>query len=433
MTAPVTSAVDGAWWLDAAGRSLHTGLLMVWVTVWPLVLGFSLSGVIQAFASRRSVEARLGTLGPASVGRATGMGMVSSSCSYAASAMAKSMVAKGADVVVACIFMFASTNLVIELGLVLVVLMGWQFAASEFVGGIIMIALLAGVGALGLRGRQLAAARTRLSMAEPPGRHRADRPALSERPWPVQWSTRARWVDAATATVGDLTMLRRELAVGFVVAGVLATVVPAGVWNALFIPGHGVWTSLENAVVGPLIAMVSFVCSIANVPLAAALWRGGISFGGVVSFLFADLITLPLLLIYRRFYGTRVMLRMLGVFWLVMSAAGLATGAIFGAAGLVPSDRRTAVAPAGGGGAVTTWLNVIFLVLLAVIYWTYRHRDRWSGPADGDRAIDPVCGMSVDRHHAPASATVGGRPVYLCSDRCRDRLIESSPEAAAAP
>ena len=406
---------------------------MFWVTLWPLILGFSLSGAIQAFVSGRSMEARLGTLGPASVARATGFGMVSSSCSYAASAMAKSMFAKGADFVATCIFMFASTNLVIELGLVLVVLMGWQFAASEFVGGIIMIALLAGAGGLWLRGRQVTVARIRLAGSPPDHHPPTEDWVLQDQPWSVKLRTRVGWVDAATATVTDLTMLRRELAIGFVVAGFLATLVPVGVWNAVFIPGHGVWTNLENSLVGPLIALVSFVCSIGNVPLAAALWRGGISFGGVVAFLFADLITLPLLLIYRRYYGTRLMLRMLCVFWLVMAIAGLATGAIFGAAGLIPTERPAGVAAVGVAWNATTWLNLVFLLLLAVIYWTYRHRDGLLGGAGGDRAIDPVCGMSVDRRHAPASATVGGRPVYLCSDRCRDRLVGSSPERSAAP
>ncbi len=292
------------------GRSLREAFFMFWVTLWPLVLGFGISGAVQSFASRDSLRRKLGGHGPAAVARATGYGMVSSSCSYAATAMRQVLFVRGADYVAALIFMFASTNLVIELGIVLVVLMGWQFAVSEFVGGVIMILLLATLGALWLRGRLVVAARARLDAEAGPGATRAWRPRPNRR-WPSNHrhsgappcASPAKWADSATYTMADLTMVRRELAIGYVVAGFLAVLVPASVWQTLFITGHGFWTSLENVIVGPFIAIVSFVCSIGNVPLAAALWHGGISFGGVIAFLFADLITFPLLLIYRRYYA----------------------------------------------------------------------------------------------------------------------------------
>jgi hypothetical protein len=262
--------------------------------------------------------------------------------------MAKSLFVKGADFVAASVFMVASTNLVIELGIVLIVLMGWQFAASEFVGGVIMILLLALVGGFFLRGRLVVEARQRLIGT---GGHDHDHApsedsALQREPWATKLRSKGGWADAAAYTMADLTMLRRELLIGFTVAGFLAVVVPAQVWDAAFVHGHGGWRTLENVAVGPLIALVSFVCSIGNVPLAAALWKGGISFGGVVSFIFADLISFPLLLVYRRYYGTRLMARMLVVFWCVMSVAGLATELIFRASGLVPAIRPTQVAPA---------------------------------------------------------------------------------------
>ncbi len=266
------------------------------------------------------------------------------------------------------VFMFASTNLVIELGIVLVVLMGWQFAVSEFVGGVIMILLLATLGALWLRGRLVVAARARLDAEADPTHHvHAAHPDESQAatPVPAPWRTTvrspAKWADSATYTMADLTMVRRELVIGYVVAGFLAVLVPASVWQALFITGHGFWTSLENVIVGPFIAIISFVCSIGNVPLAAALWHGGISFGGVIAFLFADLITFPLLLIYRRYYGTRLMLRMLAVFWALMSTAGLLTEILFHAAGLVPTMRPATVAPADFSWNYTTYLNIVFL------------------------------------------------------------------------
>jgi uncharacterized protein len=401
------------------GRSLREGFFMFWATLWPLVLGFGLAGAVQAFVSRAALQQRLGDHRPSAVLRASGYGMVSSSCSYAASAMAKSLFAKGADYIASMVFMFASTNLVIELDIVLVVLMGWQFAVSEFVGGTIMIALLATLGALWLRGRLVVQARARLEASEDAAAHQHG-PADDAGGGPPRLRSVAGWADSATYTMSDLTMLRRELVIGYVVAGFLAVLVPTSVWQAVFITGHGFWTSLENAVVGPFIAIISFVCSIGNVPLAAALWKGGISFGGVIAFIFADLIAFPLLLIYRRYYGTRLMLRMLAVFWALMSTAGLLTELLFRAAGLVPTVRPTTVAPASFAWNYTTYLNLLFLALFGVLYWLSRNRARFG--AQGRYARDPVCGMQVEMAHAPASREHAGGRHYFCSDRCAEHF-----------
>jgi uncharacterized membrane protein YraQ (UPF0718 family)/YHS domain-containing protein len=416
-------------WLSPVGRSFREAFFMFWETLWPLVLGFGLSGAVQAFVSRETMRQKLGNHRPAAVVRASLYGMVSSSCSYAASAMSKSLFAKGADFLASSVFLFASTNLVVELGVVLIVLMGWQFAASEFVGGVIMIALLASLGSLWLRGRVVVEARAHLDAADADHDHHHDHDhdhesvALEAEPWRTKLRSKSGWADAATYTMADLTMIRRELVTGYVVAGFLTILVPTGAWNALFLHGHGFWTSLENVVVGPFIAVVSFVCSVGNVPLAAALWRGGISFGGVISFIFADLITFPLLLIYRRYYGTRVMLRMLALFWAVMSVASLATEGIFRAAGLVPTVRRAQIVPDHFSWNATTYLNLIFLVVFAVLYWAYRNRERLGGGRG--TAIDPVCGMQVETASAPARLVVDGETYFFCSDRCRRRFEES--------
>ncbi len=412
--------------LGAIGSSLEEAFFMFWETLWALILGFTLSGAVQAFVSRQSMQAKLGNHRPAAIARASGYGMVSSSCSYAASAMAKSLFAKGADFVAAMVFMFASTNLVVELGIVLVILIGWQFAAAEFVGGAVMIVLLATLGGLFLAGRQVEAARARLNQSDPSGTpdpdHETQEVVRQSQPWAAKLRSKAGWADAASYTMSDLAMLRREMVVGFLVAGFLAILVPSSVWNTVFLHGHGTWTSVENVIVGPFIALISFVCSIGNVPLAAALWKGGISFGGVISFIFADLIALPLLLIYRKFYGGRLTLRLLGVFWAVMAAAGLVTELIFGAAGLVPSGRPTQIVPERLTLNYTTILNIVFLGAFALLYWTYRHRAALGGGSG--YALDPVCGMQVEMANAPANATVDGAVYYFCSDRCRDRLAE---------
>jgi uncharacterized membrane protein YraQ (UPF0718 family)/YHS domain-containing protein len=412
------------------GRSLREAFFMFWETLWPLVLGFGLAGAVQAFVSRDAMRRRLGDHRAPAVLRASGYGTVSSSCSYAASAMAKSLFVKGADFVASMVFMFASTNLVLELGIVLVVLMGWQFAVSEFVGGCIMILLLATLGALWLRGRLVVQARERLQAAEDLPAHQHGPPSEGDRlPLQVRLRSSGGWAESATYTMSDLTMVRRELVIGYTVAGFLAVLVPASVWQAVFLTGHGFWTSLENAVVGPFIAILSFVCSIGNVPLAAALWSGGISFGGVIAFIFADLIAFPLLLIYRRYYGTRLMLRMLAVFWAFMSTAGLLTELLFRAVGLVPTTRPTTIAPAHFAWNYTTYLNLIFLVLFGVLYWLYRHRARLG--AGNRSARDPVCGMQVEKAHAPAWSEHGGERQYFCSDHCADRWVPVEPVLGA--
>ena len=352
--------------------------------------------------------------------------MVSSSCSYAASAMAKSLFAKGADFVAAMVFMFASTNLVIELGIVLVVLMGWQFAVSEFVGGVIMIVLLATLGALWLRGRVVAAgapsaSRRPRTTSTCTGR----RPTRRAAPWSARARTAAGWADSATYTMSDLVMLRRELLIGYTVAGFLAVLVPTSVWQAVFLTGHGFWTTLENALVGPFIAIISFVCSIGNVPLAAALWAGGISFGGVIAFIFADLIAFPLLLIYRRYYGTRLMLRMLVVFWALMSTAGLLTELLFRAAGLVPTTRPVTIAPAHFAWNYTTYLNLRLPGALRRPVLALPQPGAARGAGTATPAIPSAGCRSRRRTRLPRSSATAGAYSF-CSDRCAERFAAGS-------
>ncbi|HKN89912.1 MAG TPA: permease [Acidimicrobiia bacterium] len=412
--------------------SLREGFFMFWETLWALVLGFGLSGVVQAFVSKEEMQRVLGDHRPRAIARASLFGMVSSSCSYAATAMAKSLFQKGADFVSAVVFMFASTNLVVELGAVLLILMGWQFALAEFIGGPVMIVLLALVGAAVFRNGLVEGARRRLRQGMVGGHdHQAmvgvseERQAELERaPWSRKLRSKAAWADAASYTMADITMHRKELLIGYGVAGLLAVEVPMSAWNDVFLRHHGVWTSLENVVVGPFIAFVSFVCSIGNVPMAAALWHGGISFGGVVSFIFADLIALPLVLIYRKYYGGRLAFRLVLVFYAVMAVAGLITEGIFAALGAVPKSRPHEIATTHFAWNYTTVLNVVFLGVFGVLYWLYRHRDRLGGGQG--YALDPVCGMQVRTADAPATARHGGRQYWFCADRCRERF-EASP------
>ena len=418
--------------LGDVGRSLREAFFMFWATFWALVLGFTLSGAVQAFASRRRMQQVLGDHGPGATVRASGFGMVSSSCSYAASAMAKSLFQKGADLVSALVFMFASTNLVLELGIVLVVLMGWPFAAAEFVGGPIMIVLLVLLGGIVLRGPLVAAARDRLRRTAGQVHDQAGHDQAGHDHEPVTSSARtwAGWADASGYTVADLTMVRRELVIGYVVAGFLSVMVPMDWWSTLFATGHGFWTSLENALVAPVIACISFVCSIGNVPMAAALWHGGISFGGVITFIFADLLALPLIVIYRKYYGGRLALRMVAMFYVVMVAAGLLVEGLFALFGWIPTERPDTVVSTGFHLDVTLVLNVLGIVVLGAVFWLHRHRDRF-GNGDG-YAVDPVCGMQVRTADAPATSDAGGARVWFCSDHCRERY-ESRLASGGAP
>ena len=416
--APHLLALSVGGFSDDIGRSLKEGFFMLYETAWALVLGFGISGAVQAFVPRGAMQRRLPDHRPLSVVRASFYGVVSSSCSYAASATAKSLFQKGADFVASMVFMFASTNLVVELGVVLAVLIGWQFVAAEFVGGAIMIALLAIAGGLFLRGRALDEARRRVGAPTPghPGHELAeDRHVVLQR-----LRSLAGWSDAASYTMADLAMLRREMLVGYGVAGFLAVLVPVHIWGDVFLQGHGPATTLENAVVGPFIAIISFVCSIGNVPLAAALWKGGISFGGVVSFIFADLITMPLLVIYRKLYGARMALRMLGVFWCVMSLAGLATEAVFRVAGLVPATRPSTIVAERFSWSYTSILDIFFIAVFGLLWALAHNRQRLGG---GSRyATDPVCGMQVATAHAPESLSHRGTTLYFCSRHCRERF-----------
>jgi uncharacterized membrane protein YraQ (UPF0718 family)/YHS domain-containing protein len=411
--------------LATIGDSLREAFFMFWETLWAIVLGFALSGAVQAFVSRGQMQRVMGNHRPAAVTRSSLLGMASSSCSYAASALAKSLFQRGADFTTAMVFMFASTNLVVELGIVLWLLIGWEFALAEFVGGAIMIVLLSIVLPRVVRASDADEARTRLDQADAVDSSHAGHADHGTSEADARRSLRhrmrqpGRWAEAAGYTISDLTMLRREIVIGFVVAGFVAVGIPSGFWNAVFLHGHGTWTMIENAIVGPFVAIVSFVCSVGNVPLAAALWHDGSAFGGVIAFVFADLISLPLLLIYRKLYGTRLTLRLLAVFWVVMSVAGLLTELVFRGTGLLPHGRPAMVAPERISWNYTTILNIVFLVVFAGIYWLHRNKDRFGGGRDFAR--DPVCGMQVEKQNPGAVLRSEEETVYFCSDHCRKR------------
>jgi uncharacterized membrane protein YraQ (UPF0718 family)/YHS domain-containing protein len=392
--------------LDVLWHGVRDSLLMAWEVWWALVLGFAISAIVQAWVPRERIERALSGEGAAPLARATGLGAASSSCSYAAIAIAKSLFQKGASAASALAFQFASTNLVWELGLVLWVLIGWQFTLAEYLGGLVMIVLMAVLLRVFVSPQLEAQAREHARQADTGHQHRAAGERLS---WRERLTSTSAWSDVAHNFRGDWQMLWKEITAGFLLAGFVAQL-GNDFFNGLFLTHTGgVLGAVENVVVGPLIAVLSFVCSVGNVPLAAVLWSGGISFAGVLAFLFADLIVLPIIAIYRKYYGTRFALRIVALMFVTMVLAALLVDGVFSVSGLTPTGPR----PSRGDifGTVTVdyklFLNVLGVVIFGSLFWLTQRRGR----------TDPVCGMKVDRAKA-VHRDFAGETLYFCSEHC---------------
>ena len=355
--------------MHAVSHALSVTGSMTWEITWALILGFALSAVVQAVVPRSTVTRLLGDDRPRTLAVAAGLGAASSSCSYAAVALARSLFRKGASFTAAMTFQIASTNLVVELGVILALLMGWQFTLAEFAGGGVMIVILALLFRWLLTARLVRDARAQADrgLAGSMEGHAAMDMSIQR---PGSFFRRLFSRDGFTAVshvfVMEWAAIIRDLAVGLLIAGAIAAWVPDSFWRTFFVAGHPLAAKLWGPLVGPLVAVISFVCSIGNVPLAVVLWKGGISFGGVVAFIFADLIIAPILTIYRKYYGRRMALFILGTFYAAMAGAGYLTELVFGGLGLVPG-RAAAKIPSGGvTWDYTSWLNIAFLVLAAV-------------------------------------------------------------------
>ncbi|MFG2175975.1 permease [Streptomyces niveus] len=343
---------------------------MAWEITWALILGFALSAVVQAVVRKSTVVALLGDDRPKTLAVAAGLGAASSSCSYAAVALARSLFLKGANFTAVMAFEIASTNLVVELGVILALLMGWQFTAAEFVGGPIMIIVLAVLFRLLLRDKLLrqAAEQARKGVAGSMEGHAAmDMSIKREGSFTRRLFSREGFTATAHVFVMEWAAILRDLVAGLLIAGAIAAWVPDLFWRAFFFDGHPLASKLWGPVVGPLVAIVSFVCSIGNVPLAVVLWKGGISFGGVVAFIFADLLILPILNIYRKYYGARTAAFLLGTFYLATVVAGYVVEFVFGGLGLIPDQADAKLPTEGITWNYTTWLNIVFLALAAVL------------------------------------------------------------------
>jgi uncharacterized protein len=355
--------------LHALGHALGLSFGMFWQILWALVLGFALSGAVEAVISKEQMSRLLPDDSPRSLLKAAALGAASSSCSYAAVALARAIFRKGADFTAAMAFEFASTNLVIELGIVLVVLMGWQFTAAEFVGGPLMIIFIALLFRAFLTPKLVDAARAQAERGlagRMEGHAEMDMSVTDGTLWQRVTSPRG-YTAVSHYYVMNWASVWTDIVIGLLVAGALAAWVPNHFWQSFFLVRHPLAAKIEGPLVGPLVAVISFVCSVGNVPLAAVLWNGGISFGGVASFIFADLIVLPVLNIYRKYYGIRMMLFIGTTFYAAMAAAGYIVEIVFGALGLVPSARHAKVVDAHVTLNGDTVLNLIFVAITVAL------------------------------------------------------------------
>ncbi len=402
---------------------------MAWQVWWALVLGFAISAVVQAWVPRERVERALSGSGARPIGLATGLGAASSSCSYAAIAIAKSLFEKGASAASALAFQFASTNLVWELGLVLWVLIGWEFTLAEYLGGIVMIVLMSLLLRCFVSPALERQAREHARVADVGHQHHAAGGTMG---WRERLTSPSAWSDVAHNFRGDWEMIYQEIAIGFVLAGFVAQL-GDGFFNGLFLKDTGgALGAIENVIVGPIIAVLSFVCSVGNVPLAAVLWSGGISFAGVLAFLFADLIVLPIIAIYRKYYGTAFAVRIVALMFLTMVLAALLVNGLFSAAGLLPSGPRPSRDDIFGSIELDykLVLNVLATAIFVGLFWMTKRTG----------ATDPNCRMTVDRAKAVHLEGAEGT-LYFCSERCAQSFLlartaddaPSTPLPGAAP
>jgi uncharacterized membrane protein YraQ (UPF0718 family) len=354
----------------ALGHALWMGFAMFWEILWPLILGFGLSGVVQAVVSKGEMSRLLPDDSPKSLGVACGLGAASSSCSYAAVALARSIFRKGANFTAAIAFQLASTNLVAELTIIIIVLMGWQFALAEFTGGPLMVVIVAVLFRVFLSSKLVGEAKQQADKGVKgimEGHAEMDMSVENGRSFWQRLTSREGITATSHYFVMDVVAVWKDIAGGLLLAGALAAWVPQDFWKSFFLTSHPIVAALWGPIIGPLVAIFSFVCSVGNIPLAAVLWNGGISFGGVIAFIYADLIVLPILDIYRKYYSWKVAGLIAVVFYVAMAAAALMIELIFQLLGLIPSQRSAQIVEASISLNYTTVLNVIFLLIALLL------------------------------------------------------------------
>ncbi len=360
--------------MNAVLRALGMAFAMGWEILWPLILGFALSAIVQAVVSHREMARLLPDDRPRSIATALALGAASSSCSYAAVAIARALFRKGADFTAAMAFEMASTNLVVELGIIMLVFLGWQLTLAEFIGAPIMVVLLVVLFRLFLNRNLLEQAKEQADKGLTGRMEGHAEMDMSVSGGGTLWqriTSEQGFTAISHYFVMDWASVWMDIAGGLLISGALAAWVPAEFWQSFFVVDHPLLAKLWGPIVGPLVAVISFVCSVGNIPLAAVLWNGGISFGGAIAFIFADLIVLPILNIYRKYYGWKMTAFLFATFYAAMAGAALIVELIFGTLGLVPAQRNARVVEASITWDYTTWLNIAFLILASLLVWRF--------------------------------------------------------------
>ncbi|WP_336134438.1 permease [Natronomonas amylolytica] len=439
-------------------EALRIGVGFLWTAAWAIIVGLVVTSLVQVYVSKERMADLLGDGDMTGLARATAFGAASSGCSFGAVAIGKGLFKKGAHAVNFMAFMFASTNLVFELGLMILILLGWEFLLAELLGGLVLIVVMAGVVHLTLPESRFEEVRRTLNerdseagITEDPtcGMEGKDeytvttddgetlkfcsegcmetylQQTASGGGWREELRSWGGWYKVANQFRKEWSMIYKDIVAGFLISGFVIVFIPQWVWNALFLQGDGVLVTAENAVMGVAIAVISFVGSMGNVPFAVALWSGGVSFAGIIAFVYADLVTVPVLNIYRKYYGWAVMLYLLGVFFVTMAFAGFLMELLFDALGIVPNlaGGQTATEKTYFKLDYTFYLNLIVFAFVGFLAYVYRR-----GLGAPGEYRDPVCGMRTD-DDGP-SATYDGETYYFCADACR-RAFEDSPESFA--
>ena len=404
--------------LTIIGDGFKNAFLMAWTVWWALVFGFAISAIVQAWVPRERIQNAMGGAGLRPVAIATGLGAASSSCSYAAIAIAKSLFQKGASAASALAFQFASTNLVVELGIVLWILIGWQFTLAEFIGGLLLVVITTLLLRLFVSRRLEEQARVHALETEQGHQHHSAGEHMTIR---QRLTSVSAWSDVAHNFRNDWSMLWKEITIGFVLAGFIGQL-PNSLFDALFLNSAPAGLKLaENAIVGPIIAVLSFVCSVGNVPLAAVLWSGGIGFAGVIAFIFADLIVVPIVLIYLKYYGKAFTVRVIALMFITMVSAALIVDGLFSVAGLIPSIRPTRADIFSSIKVdYKLFTNILGLAIFATFFVLTKRRC----------VTDPVCGMKVDKAKA-VRIDFGEHPYYFCSEHCV-HAFEATPSGGGS-
>ncbi|SIT02328.1 hypothetical protein SAMN05421759_11099 [Roseivivax lentus] len=367
--------------VETFGQAAKTAIGFFWKSGWAFVLGYTISAMIQAFMPKAQLTRQIGTPGLRSVGIASLFGAISSSCSFAALAAARSLLAKGAHFVATVAFMFASTNLVIELGILIFIFLGWQFLVAEVIGGVILIAVSSVLIRLSYPRSWIEAARESAEQEAPDEAESFD--------WRQRITSLDGWTRVGRGFVMEWQMVWQEILIGFTLAGFIAVFVPDSVWKAIFLAEQaqggeaGFLLVLQNAMVAPFVAAATFIGSMGNIPLATILASSGVLFAGIMGFIYSDLMVPPLVKVNAKYYGWRVALYIAAVMYVSIVATAIILHYGFDFAGMLPESTRRAGDVATFAIDYTFWLNIVALMAVAGLTWLSRRRAAFEEGDDG--------------------------------------------------